>query len=525
MPPQTDLVGDPILIPTARFELLSPDLLRAYESADGRKMIHGVASSTTKDLHGDTILRSALEDMERAAPGMTIFRNHSYIVPDDVAGSVEKAGIKTEGVDQDGDPNHSLHFDIEVEDEQPEAVRTWKMVKKGRKLGLSIGAMIPPGGARKQKDGSLIIDHIQLLETSIVGIPANPKSWVQTAKSALDLAIKGKTTELGNPTLTLEGDKYKIEGSLQGLDLNLGERAVPLNKDGEPLTEPEVDWNFAWDRENKVQISRSVTTPVENGMVEMDQTVLGSWDLTDPDDKLAAIAIAGEEAVTKATVWVETRDGDKITIGEPVEETASVSADTDPVTTADAEPEVANASCPSCGKGKGSTGCDDSYHKDTEPDVTDAKVRIIEVDTDSPESGGGQGASSSEPDDADTLSASPDAGTEPVILDGMTEGQLIQMSFDQLQAAALAALRALDEQKRLLGEEKTARAEAERQRDEVLEAAAELLTRQAAFVEKVANSPLTRKATAREVREHSASIEAFYGEEFARVLTAPSVRS
>jgi HK97 family phage prohead protease len=220
MPPELTLLTS---APETKFEFYSASLLKASTTPEGRKMLHGVASSTTKDLHGDTILRSALEDMERTAVGMTIFLNHSYAVPADVAGTVTKAIIKQDGVDQNHDPNYSLLFDIEVEDDNPEALRSWRYIQKGRKLGLSIGAMIPDGGAKRQKDGSYLIEHVNLLETSIVGIPANPKSWVEYAASALrGLAAKSKqTTNLGNPTLTLDADKgvYRIEGSLDGVQL------------------------------------------------------------------------------------------------------------------------------------------------------------------------------------------------------------------------------------------------------------------------------------------------------------------
>jgi len=50
---------------------------------------------------------------------------------------------------------------------------------------MSIGARIPEGGAvRNKKTGTLLISHVDLLETSIVGIPANPRSWIdQVSKS------------------------------------------------------------------------------------------------------------------------------------------------------------------------------------------------------------------------------------------------------------------------------------------------------------------------------------------------------
>ena len=500
-----------LVSPETKFEFLSgeEDLVKATE-VGGKKMLHGVASSTTRDLHGDTILQSALEDMERTALGMTIFLNHSYRVPEDVAGTVTKALIRQKGVDQNGDPNWQLEFDIEVEDENDDALKTWRYIKKGRKLGLSIGAMIPEGGAKRQKDGSYIIEHVLLLETSLVGIPANPKSWIDYAASALrGLVEKSTTHDLGTPTLTLEGDRYRIEGSLNGLQLGGGDEVETTE------VVPEIDYNFSWTPDEKVAITMSSTTPNEDGSHTVEQQVLGAWDLSDDDDRLVAVATAGDDAVQKATVWVETRDGDKITIGDPEPE-ESVEADV--------VPDITEAMCPTCGKSRDATGCGDSYHKAApDPDVADAKIRIIEVDTDDSESSGGdQGASSSEPESDDTYAA-PEADVtadgDPSILDDLPAEELVRLSFKELQAIALRATTDLVEAKRALTEEKAARIEAERQRDEVIAQAGELIRATAEIIQKVGDAPMPRKAVLKDVgKQFSQSIEAYYGPAFARVL-------
>jgi HK97 family phage prohead protease len=237
-------------VPTqVKFKVFS-GLLKASRSGDGRLRLSGIASSTTKDLHGDTMQPTAIEDMERQAnAGLTIFLNHSYDVPEDVAGSVERAKMHTRGVDAEGSPNYDLDFEIVINDENPRAVEAFKGIEKGAKLGLSIGAMIPENGARRNKNGSYLIDHVELLETSIVGIPANPRSWISNAVKALNVAKDAVTGSLGQPTLTLDPDTgtYNVTGSI-------GDFATKLN---------------------------------------------------------------GTLPVAKATTWIETRDGDKITIGDP----------------------------------------------------------------------------------------------------------------------------------------------------------------------------------------------------------------
>lgn len=514
-------MGDLIELTNAadvKFEAFSLDgeMLKASVSPDGKKMIHGVASSTTKDLHGDTILLSALEDMERSAVGLTVYLNHKYEVPDDVGGTITKAIIRQKGVDEKGDPNYQLEVDIEVEDDNEAAVKTHKFISKGRKLGLSIGAMIPKDGAKRQKDGTYIIEHLLLLELSMVGIPANPKSWIDYAASALRGMVEKATTDLGSPTLEIKGGEYHIRGSMKDVKLDLGEDS------GESPVEPEVTWVFEQSGD-KTRISSCVKAAVGESMAQITITPVGTWDLADPDDKLLAIATVGEEVVAKATVWVETRDGDTIVIGEQ-ETKAAVEDSAEPITLGENGPEdiTVKGSCPTCGKGHDATGCDDSYHKAApEPDVTDAKIRIIEVDTDDPSSNtdSNQGASSSEPDDAEYAAPEADVTAEgQSILEGAGD-ELLALSINQLRAVALRATTDLVEAKRLLGEEKIARLEAERQRDAVTEAAAELVQRAAKVIDKVAAAPLPRKAVLKDVKaEFSSSVEQFYGTEFARAL-------
>lgn len=166
------------------------------EDGEEEMFISGVASSTIKDLHGDTMLPSALVDMERQAnANLTIFLNHEYRVPEDVAGSVVKAKISSSVNDEEtGAPIYDLDFEkIRINKQNERAVDTFKALQgtnktkgNGVKLGLSIGARIPEGGAiRNKKTGALLISHVTLLETSIVSIPANPRSWIQNMVKSL----------------------------------------------------------------------------------------------------------------------------------------------------------------------------------------------------------------------------------------------------------------------------------------------------------------------------------------------------
>lgn len=165
-----------------RFKIYT-GLLKAYEE-NGTKRFRTTASSTISDLVGDEILPPAIEKMaEKARGNLTIFLNHEYKVPEDVLGSVESTSMATRGVDGEGNPIVDLDFDIKVNDSNPRALQTFEAIKSGVRLGTSIGAIVKH--ATKKKGGGLRIDDLELLEASIVGIPANPRSWVQYAAKSL----------------------------------------------------------------------------------------------------------------------------------------------------------------------------------------------------------------------------------------------------------------------------------------------------------------------------------------------------
>jgi HK97 family phage prohead protease len=181
----TDIVTADVT-PARQFQIFT-GILKAKGSPEEGMSLSGVASSSVKDLHGDTILETAIRDMEmQAKQGLTIFLNHEYKVPEDVAGSTTDARVVQRGTDSKGSPVWDLDLDIDINDTNPRAVDAWRAIKKkGTKLGLSIGANIPDGGWERDDDGHYIISHVNLLETSIVGIPANPRSWISMAVKSL----------------------------------------------------------------------------------------------------------------------------------------------------------------------------------------------------------------------------------------------------------------------------------------------------------------------------------------------------
>lgn len=165
-------------------------------------VVRMVGSSTERDLHGDTMAISALSDMTQVKPGLTIWLNHSYDLPHDLFGSLlESPTLKL----QDGIADISIVSDVETSN--PLAVQTYGYIKKGKRLGCSIGCMILDAELDEENDDGyswfppLIITHVQTLEWSVVGIPANQRCWVEPAAKGLfeRMASQGR----GNEALAL----------------------------------------------------------------------------------------------------------------------------------------------------------------------------------------------------------------------------------------------------------------------------------------------------------------------------------
>lgn len=434
-----------------------PDTLKASLGPDQKMRLSGVASSSVKDLHGDIILESALEDMERAANNnMTIFGNHSYQVPEDVYGSTETALLRRNAaIDKVGNAIHMLQLGVLVNDENDRAVKSWKAINKGTKLGLSIGAMIPEGGAKyaDKKSQQLLIEHLDLLETSIVGIPANPLSWV-------DYAVKAFNDSRRNT-------RY---------------------------------WS----------LDPSTTVTTSNN-----STFQYTPNFPTPD-------------VAAATVWVETRDGDKITIGDPIEESDEATLEF-----------AAAAKCSDCGEPRGSGGgCDSQFHKDVEPDLETSvepdleKMRVrVTIDTDekkpestsTPEDTAGDTSAESVTQSA-ALESEPDAGIVTASIEEPASGSETKPELPDLGASFKSILEGLTqralEAERAKIDALAAQAEAEQRSAAIVAGASDVIAKAKTIIEKLADIPLgPRAAIERDgAAEQLSSLEGVFSREFLEML-------
>jgi HK97 family phage prohead protease len=196
--------------------------LKAFEAPNGDLIVSGTTSSTIRDLHGDEMTLNALHSMaDTARQNMTIFLNHNYNVPEDLFGSVTDARVVKRFDAENGAEVYDLDIDVLVckEDENPEAMRAYKAIKRGVKLGLSIGARVDRVSKRKDSktgEDSYVIDSVKLMEASVVGIPANQRSYLQNAIKSLKAAEKSGEIVVDEKAEGLSAGDFVAWGSSGG---------------------------------------------------------------------------------------------------------------------------------------------------------------------------------------------------------------------------------------------------------------------------------------------------------------------
>lgn len=154
---------------------------------EGKRRFRTIASSTVVDMKGDEMKLSALEDMRDAfRRGVNMYLNHSYEAPKDSFGMSDGADIRDSGErdPKTGAPIYDLHVEGFVDEANPLAVQLHDSMAGGMRWGTSVGAVVTKH--QRNKAGGLDIDHVDLKEGSIVGIPMNQRSWVQKAAKAVN---------------------------------------------------------------------------------------------------------------------------------------------------------------------------------------------------------------------------------------------------------------------------------------------------------------------------------------------------
>lgn len=458
------------------FKIFAP-MLKASMGPDGKMRLHGIASSTVKDRHGDTMNASALMDMERSANNnLTIFLNHSYEVPEDVAGHVEQALIRSHPQDPD---IHDLSMDIIVNETNPRAVKAWEAIDGGTQLGLSIGAMIPDGGAtRDRKTGSYEINHVELLETSLVGVPANPRSWVEYAVKSLNISWADPDAEPG-PTERSDGEVGQV------IEVS-AEEAEEVTKQWGDLTQDDFD------HKDDPPFDQPLPEgdPRESVPGEPIQDLDTGPEQGSPEDPSVDVTTGQKVTSTSNSgTWTVTSEGDSVFTGTSFA-----------------------------------------------PDITDATVSIempnggkVHIDTGNrgskpaPAGEASQEALLSAPESEDqdeTEDLGPWAGILPV------KSALIDVdvktALEMLEPSVVASLRNSTELLKAITRElidtKAALSERNDEYAALEEATKAVVAKTGQILDKLSNTPVGRRAVVREVSDQFASLRSVYSEEFLTLL-------
>jgi HK97 family phage prohead protease len=266
--------------------------LKAYENDMGEKFVAGTTSSSIRDLHGDEMSLNALKSMaDTARQNMTVFLNHNYNVPEDLFGSATDAEIVKRWDSETNQEVYDLDVNIRVvnEDENPEALRAYRAIKRGVKLGLSIGARVEKA-SRKAADGdqpeSIVIEKVRLLEASVVGIPANQRSYLHSAIKSIKSA--GVDLDL------LEGDDFEVKES------SLEKEKPEMPGDAPESAESSVENNMDSELEKKTRVTVTVSTDNEDKQPVAAPAV--SEDETNPVEKEEVKASASPDGEEDAPV-------------------------------------------------------------------------------------------------------------------------------------------------------------------------------------------------------------------------------
>lgn len=144
-------------------------------------LVRMVGSSTEQDVQHNRMALSAINDMcDPTLVGMTIFLNHKYDIPYDVYGSLIEA---PKAQRKDGFVDVYLTADTDLRN--PPASQVLQQIRDGRKHGCSIGCMVDKWSFAEEEEDSakdaIVIERVKPVEWSIVGIPANRRSWVENA--------------------------------------------------------------------------------------------------------------------------------------------------------------------------------------------------------------------------------------------------------------------------------------------------------------------------------------------------------
>lgn len=181
-------------------------LLTVKSVDDGARVIRGIATSPTVDRMGDIVEPDGA--VFRGPINLHLYHNHELPV-----GNVQFGAVKAGKM-----PFEAMIPDVQEAGTVRERVNeAWHSVKYRLLGAVSIGFRALEDGVELLKSGGLRFTKWEMLELSLVSVPANPDALIQSFKSADSAAIR---SALG---ITIEADNEREE-----LARRLINRGIPL---------------------------------------------------------------------------------------------------------------------------------------------------------------------------------------------------------------------------------------------------------------------------------------------------------
>ena len=191
----------------------------------------GYASTNTKtpDSYGDVIMpgaftKSLASHKSGGSMPMMFFGHNAHELPigDWVDMKEDEVGLKATG---------KLALD------DPLGARVYSAIKAGRVKGLSIGYRIPKGGivGDPDREGVALLKEIDLVEVSIVNIPANSEAQVAAVKAQQrnQVYIEGLIAQVAAGDRLTEREFEDLAKGTWHLSNSQAERAVRIHLKGQ----------------------------------------------------------------------------------------------------------------------------------------------------------------------------------------------------------------------------------------------------------------------------------------------------
>lgn len=377
---------------------LSIEMQPAGEDAKGRRRFKAIASSTAKDMRGDEMQMSAMEDMVAAFKrGLNVFMDHNHTA-ENVFGRTDDAVIRDSG---ERDPRNGatiwdLHVGGTVNEPNKKAMELADSIDGGYvSFGTSIGAFVTK--ARKKQDGR-DIEHVDCKELSIVGIPMQQRAWTYKSADA------NWTVKAADAAATLEQSNALFDN-----DAETAAAVETFSMDPEAVPEPVEAPEPVLEAQEAIDEAPADAEPVLNALDTKPRVMAALNLIADPandqsrrDEVLAAARAAN--------------------VGDAV---AKGLTDDEMLVLALTDPEVRKAAsevCGVCGGDRGSTGCPSDFHRGdpdhdgdsaaSDPDMDGKAIdpAALELKTDT--TTGGQEASEATPETASAEPTEPDPAPE-----------------------------------------------------------------------------------------------------------------